>query len=173
MQYIRIDINTGAVDKDSLRGNAPSGLGDSLTVKNWRWVPVGSNVLNPWQMNGEFPTTVPTNIAVIYKDVITRDLSAWKERRIAALRAEAGKRIDAAAPQHLQLNMIARATELNTKALTNPLTQEEIAEVTALQNLWSNTINPIRQVCNSAEEAINNAGSHQDVENIFHNVNWP
>lgn len=179
--YVRINYDTGLVDMSTLRATPPDGVpaGENGYVVNkggrrYRWVPVGANSLEPWQRNDAWPATVSVNTPEIKPTVVSTPLSDWKTVRTTALRAEARARIVAFAPEHMQLNMLARATELTNKVASGgTLTQEESAEVDAFKAVWSDHINPIRAAANVAEAAVADALDYEGVEAAFAAVAWP
>lgn len=76
------------------------------------------------------------------------------EARIAAIKEEAGKRINEILPEMKQRNLLARMIELSNK---DTLTDDEQAEADAAQAVWD-AINDIRETSNTAETAMTPVG---------------
>jgi len=166
--YVCMNTLNGVVDHKSIRSIPPS----VIEVKHFRWLTIGEPVLNVWERRGELPLTVLADATSIVYNKIVFTLAEWKARRINDLRAKAGSLISDEAPQHLQLNRIARATELTHKSMITALSPSEQSEIESFQSLWSTKINPIRQVCNDAEELISAATTHEAVESVYSSIVW-
>lgn len=174
-KYVRVVKATGAVEGETERAGAPVGLEAPYDVKGWRWLEVlPVRQLAAWEREGGLPATADPAGTSVSRQVVVVPLADWKARRIAKLRAEAGDRITAFAPTHLQLNCLARASELAFKlADTGSLTSDEQAEAATLRAMFSDHVNPVRAACNAAEAAIDAAEDHAAVETAFSGVQWP
>jgi len=81
------------------------------------------------------------------------ELAVLRAEKVAALQAEAGRRIETLYPQWRQMNMTARAVVLIDLRQTRDLTPEELAEQDELRAAWS-AIAAIRARSNQLEAAI-------------------
>lgn len=108
------------------------------------------------------------NGSVVVTD--TRDLVETQAAAIAAIKAEAGGRILAAFPLHVQLNAQARATELLLAASEGGWTPDEAAEAAALQAM-RNAIKAMRAASNEAEARVLAAATNAEVDAVA--PAWP
>lgn len=94
------------------------------------------------------------------------DIEALRAARIAAIKRQAGRVIEAAYPSWKQRNLIARATELQNQRLDGAtLTPEEQAEADAIQAAWG-WIKEVRLASDTAETSIMAAADLAAVEAV-------
>ena len=166
-QYVLMNTTTGEVIRNKIRNEAPT----LMEKGEFRWLTIYEGTLaGPWEHFTTLPANVSLGATTITLEKSTQTVADWKSKRISDLRTKAGVLISEQAPQHLQLNLIARATELTHKATTTALSDVEQEEIAAFQSLWSDKINPIRQTCNTGEEAISSATTHEEVETAYASV---
>lgn len=170
MPYIRMDKNTGVVDASTFRQDTPP-LTD---VKMWRWLEVLENIVQSWESNGPFPATVDPNSSTISRTVVTPTLAAWKARRVGDIQNEQWRRMAAAYPQGKVTYYIIVALRIIWKrANGGTLTAGETTTLTAINNAFVNTLEPIGAAAEAAITAINAANSHAAVETAYLGVTWP
>jgi len=169
-QYVKMNTRTGAVLRNEIRNEAPT----IMEKGDHRWLAIYEGTLaGPWERFTALPENVSLGTTTITLNKEAQSLAVWKAKRITNLRTAAGSLINDEAPQHLQLNLIARATELTHKSTTTALSPSEQSEIESFQSLWTSKINPIRQACNDAEESISAATTHEAVESVYSSIVWP
>ncbi|MCA8908060.1 MAG: hypothetical protein KDA49_03450 [Rhodospirillaceae bacterium] len=103
-------------------------------------------------------------------------LAQAKAEHLAAIRAEAGRRITAVAPDYRQRNVLARSVELLEAAILrggfDGLTEDEQTEATAARAMWAR-INPIRQHSDVLEALAAAAPDAATLAAIDVSVGWP
>lgn len=99
-----------------------------------------------------------------------------KAERLAAIRAEAGRRITEVAPDYRQRNVLARSVELLEAAVLGGgfagLTEDERAEAAAARALWAQ-ISPIRQHSDELEAQAAAAADLAALAAIDVTAGWP
>lgn len=85
------------------------------------------------------------------------DVAVARARAKAAVKAEAGRRIEAFAPLWRQSNLIARGVELTDKRVAGTITPAEEAEAAALRSLFGR-IKAIRAASDAIEAGLDDEG---------------
>jgi hypothetical protein len=97
------------------------------------------------------------------KGTVTLDPVRQREIFVGMVKREAGRRIEALAPEHKQRNVTARGVELMPKQIAGTLTKAEQAEWAAGEALWAG-VKAIRERSNALE----NGAILDDVTNDRH-----
>lgn len=168
-QYIRMNTLTGAVIPGVV-SQAP----EVMEKGSLRWLTVVDNVLSAWQSNGSFPATVAVNATTISLAVVDATLADWKLRRVADIRREQYRRIEAAYPLGQVISTLFKSLRLTyKKAATGAVTVPEATYLSAVGTIASSTIEPIDTAAQAAVDAINAAANYLAVETAYAAVAWP
>lgn len=94
-----------------------------------------------------------------------KELAALKAEKVQSIKGEAQSRIYDVALGYQQMNMIARAAELNASRHERKLTVSESAEWAAIDAKWQK-IKQIRQASNNAEATVSAAITIEEVNAV-------
>lgn len=80
-------------------------------------------------------------------------VAVLRQQAIAGIKTEAGRRIEAVAPEWRQRNMTARGLELLMLGMQRAFTADEAAEIVVIESVWI-SIKAVRAASNVIESAV-------------------